>query len=46
MKKDESAMQFNEDINYEAQVNRQYQQAVANGFKGTKEEYLRIRDHT
>ena len=31
---------------YEEKLQNEYQEAKLNGFKGTKEEYLKSRDHT
>ena len=44
---DESVMKNNENSSsFNDQLTKEYNQAVAKGFKGTKEEYLRARDYT
>ena len=36
----------NKDSSYEEKIQEEYEAAVAEGFKGTKEEYLALKDYT
>lgn len=43
---DTSVMKHDEDTSFEEKLQQEYEEAVKEGFKGTKEEYLSIRDYT
>ena len=45
MATDTSVMQHEEDSSFEDKITSEYLNAVANGFQGTKEEYLALRDY-
>ena len=41
-----SVMKKGESISFENKTDQEYEQAVKDGFKGTKEEYLTLKDYT
>lgn len=43
---DTSVMKHDEDTSFEEKLQQEYDKAVEEGFEGTKEEYLSIRDYT
>lgn len=48
MDKDQKSLMKHSDNfeSFEQRLEKEYQKAVKNGFKGTKEEYFQIRDYT
>ena len=43
----ESVMKHQESSNtFQEKLEQEYQEAISEGFKGTKEEYLQLRDYT
>lgn len=42
----ESVMKHEENITFQEKLQQEYEKAVEEGFQGTKEEYLSIRDYT
>lgn len=43
---DKSIMKEEENPSFEEKIEKEYKEAIINGFKGTKEEYYALRDYT